>query len=44
MMDITGIYMWKYNLAKIYRDGANPIVIKSLKQRMGHNCHPQKTK
>ena len=28
---------WKYDLAKIYVDGANPAVVRSLKQRMGEN-------
>ena len=37
MLDITWNLIWKYNLTKIYVDGANPAVIRSLKQRMGEN-------
>lgn len=37
MLDITWDLIWKYNLTKIYVDGANPAVIRSLKQRMGEN-------
>jgi hypothetical protein len=31
MLDITWDLIWKYNLTKIYIDGANPAVIRSLK-------------
>ena len=37
MLDITWDLIWKYNLTKIYADGANPAVIRSLKQRLGEN-------
>ena len=37
MLDITWELIWKYNLTKIYVDGANPAVIRSLKQRLGEN-------
>ena len=37
MLDITWDLIWKYNLTKIYIDGANPAIIRSLKQRMGEN-------
>jgi hypothetical protein len=37
MLDITWDLIWKYNLSKIYVDGANPAFIRSLKQRMGEN-------
>jgi Terminase RNaseH-like domain len=37
MLDITWDLIWKYNLTKVYIDGANPAVIRSLKQRIGEN-------
>ena len=37
ILNITWDLIWKYNLTNIYIDGANPAVIRSLKQRMGEN-------